>query len=79
MFGYKETLFRDLPFSALQFSFYETFRQWAIYSNNGSDDLSISMELLTGAAAGGLAGTLTTPPRCDKDPYSNSYKHFRVE
>ena len=29
--------------------------------NNGSDDLSISMELLTGAAAGGLAGTLTTP------------------
>lgn len=61
VFGYKETLFRDLPFSALQFSFYETFRQWAIYSNNGSDDLSISMELLTGAAAGGLAGTLTTP------------------
>ena len=61
VFGYKETLFRDLPFSALQFSFYETFRSWAIYSNLGSDDLPISAELFTGAAAGGLAGVLTTP------------------
>ncbi|EMG48462.1 hypothetical protein G210_0968 [Candida maltosa Xu316] len=60
-FGYKETLFRDLPFSALQLSFYETFRRWAIYYNRGSNDLPISLELLTGAAAGGLAGTLTTP------------------
>ncbi|RLV92002.1 putative mitochondrial carrier [Spathaspora sp. JA1] len=60
-FGYKETLFRDLPFSALQFAFYEKFRQLAIYYNNSSNDLPISAELLTGAAAGGLAGTLTTP------------------
>lgn len=59
-FGYKETLFRDLPFSALQFAFYERFRQLAIYYNK-SPDLPISMELATGAAAGGLAGTLTTP------------------
>lgn len=61
LFGYKETLFRDLPFSALQFAFYERFRQFAIYSNGGDSDLPVSVELLTGAAAGGLAGTLTTP------------------
>lgn len=60
VFGYKETLLRDLPFSALQFAFYERFRQLAI-SYNGSDDLYISQELVTGASAGGLAGVLTTP------------------
>ncbi|KAK6456703.1 putative mitochondrial carrier [Scheffersomyces xylosifermentans] len=60
VFGYKETLFRDLPFSALQFAFYERFRQLAILYNKSSD-LPVSLELLTGAAAGGLAGTLTTP------------------
>lgn len=60
-YGYKETLFRDLPFSALQFAFYEKFRKWAITYNNNSDDLPVPLELCTGAAAGGLAGTLTTP------------------
>lgn len=59
-FGYKETLFRDLPFSALQFAFYERFRQLAIYYNQSSD-LAIPLELFVGAAAGGVAGTLTTP------------------
>lgn len=61
VFGYKETLFRDLPFSALQFAFYEKFRQLAIYYNNLSQELPISIELATGASAGGLAGVLTTP------------------
>lgn len=60
-FGYKATLFRDLPFSALQFAFYEKFREYAFLINNEKKDLSISLELSTGAAAGGLAGTLTTP------------------
>lgn len=60
-YGYKETLFRDLPFSALQFAFYEKFRKWAIVYNNHSDNLPVALELFTGAAAGGLAGTLTTP------------------
>lgn len=60
VFGYKETLFRDLPFSALQFAFYERFRQIAM-SYNQTDDLPISAELLTGASAGGLAGIITTP------------------
>lgn len=60
VFGYKETLFRDLPFSALQFAFYEKIRQFAIYYHK-SDDLPVSIELFTGASAGGLAGILTTP------------------
>lgn len=63
-FGYKATLCRDLPFSALQFAFYEKFRQYAFLSRGldyKKDDLTIDLELLTGAAAGGLAGTLTTP------------------
>lgn len=60
VFGYKETLFRDLPFSALQFAFYEKIRQFAIYYHK-SDDLPVPVELFTGASAGGLAGILTTP------------------
>ncbi|KAG7810636.1 hypothetical protein KL921_003131 [Ogataea angusta] len=63
-YGYKATLVRDLPFSSLQFVFYEKFRQLAYQLSQRSadhDPLSLSMELLTGAAAGGLAGTLTTP------------------
>ncbi|CCH42621.1 putative mitochondrial carrier [Wickerhamomyces ciferrii] len=63
-YGYKATLCRDLPFSALQFAFYEKFREYAFFTkglNSKVDDLTIDLELLTGAAAGGLAGTLTTP------------------
>ncbi|QWU87052.1 hypothetical protein CA3LBN_001270 [Candidozyma haemuli] len=60
-YGYKETLLRDLPFSALQFAFYERFRKWAIIYNDSNNDLSFTLELGTGAAAGGLAGVLTTP------------------
>jgi len=63
-FGYKATLCRDLPFSALQFAFYEKFREYAFFYKGldlKNDDLTIDLELLTGAAAGGLAGTLTTP------------------
>ena len=58
-FGYKATLARDLPFSALQFAFYEKFRQLAfkIEQKDGRDgELSIPNEILTGACAGGLAG-----------------------
>jgi hypothetical protein len=70
-YGYKATLTRDLPFSAFQFTFYEKFRQWAfkLTSSESIDSfhktegrsLPLYAELLTGAAAGGLAGTLTTP------------------
>lgn len=71
-YGYKATLTRDLPFSAFQFTFYENFRQWAfqLTGTHGKVDsfkqaetisLPLYAELLTGAAAGGLAGILTTP------------------
>lgn len=79
-YGYKATLARDLPFSALQFAFYEKFRQWAFTIENknirGEDDLSITSEIFTGASAGGLAGIITTPldvvkTRVQTQPTSN--------
>ncbi|KAL2159904.1 hypothetical protein VTH06DRAFT_2037 [Thermothelomyces fergusii] len=59
-YGYGATLWRDLPFSALQFMFYEQGQKWA-HQWKGSRDIGWHMELLTGAAAGGLAGTITCP------------------
>ncbi|KAK9247100.1 mitochondrial carrier domain-containing protein [Lipomyces tetrasporus] len=59
-FGYKATLLRDLPFSALQLAFYEKFRS-TTQIVIGSRDIGNTGELLTGAAAGGLAGVITTP------------------
>lgn len=58
--GYKATLYRDLPFSALQFMFWEQFHAWArVYKQ--SRDVGVPLELLTGGAAGGLAGVITCP------------------
>lgn len=58
--GYKATLARDLPFSALQFAFYEKeqrlARQWV-----DSKDIGLGLEILTGASAGGMAGVITCP------------------
>lgn len=61
LYGYKETLVRDLPFSGLQLAFYERFRQLAMLYDETDGDLPVGVELCVGAAAGGLAGTLTTP------------------
>ncbi|EGX90770.1 mitochondrial carrier protein, putative [Cordyceps militaris CM01] len=58
--GYKATLYRDLPFSALQFMFYEQFQTWARQQQQ-SRDIGVGYELLTGATAGGLAGVITCP------------------
>ncbi|KAI0404202.1 mitochondrial carrier [Xylaria palmicola] len=58
--GYKATLYRDLPFSALQFMFYEQFQNWAREWKE-SRDIGVRLELLTGAAGGGLAGVITCP------------------
>ena len=58
--GYKATIFRDLPFSALQFTFYEQGQMWARRWKR-SRDIGLPLELLTGAGAGGLAGILTCP------------------
>jgi hypothetical protein len=59
-YGYKATLFRDLPFSALQFMFYEQGQTWA-RRWKGSRDIGWKMELVTGGVAGGLAGVITCP------------------
>lgn len=61
-YGFKATLVRDLPFSALQLAFYEEFRGSAVkFAGTTSNDLGIGYELATGALAGALAGGLTTP------------------
>ncbi|WEW57150.1 hypothetical protein PRK78_002611 [Emydomyces testavorans] len=58
--GFKATLFRDLPFSALQFAFYEQeqrlAKEWV-----GSRDIGLSLEILTATSAGGMAGVITCP------------------
>lgn len=59
-YGYGATLWRDLPFSALQFMFYEQGQSWA-HQWKGNREIGWELELLTGAAAGGLAGTMTCP------------------
>lgn len=58
--GYQATLYRDLPFSALQFMFYEQGQKWARQWKD-SRDIGWQLELITGAGAGGLAGTMTCP------------------
>ncbi|KAF9349353.1 hypothetical protein BGX26_012321 [Mortierella sp. AD094] len=60
--GYRATLLRDVPFSALQFAFYEKFkleaRRWEARPDG---QMSLHVETACGAVAGGLAGFLTTP------------------
>ncbi|KAI4923915.1 hypothetical protein J4E85_008072 [Alternaria conjuncta] len=58
--GYKATLWRDLPFSALQFAFYEEERDWA-KKYMGSNNIGLPLEIATAATAGGMAGVITTP------------------
>ena len=59
-YGYKATLARDLPFSALQFAFYEEEQKLAKRWCQGRD-IGLGLEILTAATAGGLAGTITCP------------------
>jgi len=59
--GYKATLFRDLPFSALQFAFYEQEQKLAKSWVGPGNDIGLTLEILTGASAGGMAGVLTCP------------------
>lgn len=58
--GYKATLWRDLPFSALQFAFYEEERGWAKRYMD-SNNIGLPLEIATAASAGGMAGVITTP------------------
>jgi len=59
-YGYKATVYRDVPFSALQFLFYEQGQKLA-KSFMGSPDIGIPLEILTGATAGCAAGVITCP------------------
>ena len=59
-YGYKATIFRDLPFSALQFAFYEKEQDWA-RQWAGSSDIGLGLEIATAASAGGMAGVITCP------------------
>ncbi|CAG8682583.1 5690_t:CDS:2 [Acaulospora morrowiae] len=61
--GYRATLLRDVPFSALQFAFYEKFKVWALQytTTKQNPQLSLEWEIAIGAFAGGLAGAMTTP------------------
>ncbi|POS83439.1 hypothetical protein EPUL_005444 [Erysiphe pulchra] len=59
-YGYKATICRDLPFSALQFYFYEQGILWARKTKQ-SREIGLTLELMTGAISGGLAGIITCP------------------
>nr|CAG8552099.1 5557_t:CDS:10 [Entrophospora candida] len=69
--GYRATLLRDVPFSALQFAFYEKFKFWAVlytsknnYSSSSSSSttsqLTLKWEIITGTLAGALAAATST-------------------
>lgn len=58
--GYKATIVRDLPFSAIQFALYEQFRQLSMGFTN-STDIGLGLEALTAVSAGGIAGAVTCP------------------
>jgi hypothetical protein len=58
--GYKATIVRDLPFSALQFAFYEQERRFAQHWQ-GKNDIGLGFEVVTAVSAGGAAGVITCP------------------
>ncbi|KIV83360.1 hypothetical protein PV11_05392 [Exophiala sideris] len=58
--GYKATIVRDLPFSALQFAFYEQERRLA-QNWTGEQEIGLGFEVLTAVSAGGIAGVMTCP------------------
>lgn len=58
--GYKATIVRDLPFSAIQFALYEQFRRFALDVTD-KPDLNLGLEVLTAVSAGGIAGVATCP------------------
>lgn len=75
--GYKATIFRDLPFSALQFAFYEQeqalAKQWV-----GKRDIGLGLEILTAATAGGMAGVITCPLDVVKTRIQTQQNHSDV-
>ncbi|CAO3622486.1 unnamed protein product [Cunninghamella echinulata] len=60
--GFKATILRDVPYSAIQFACYERFKKIAHHNYvKPGEQLPIGMDLLTGSLAGAIAGAITTP------------------
>lgn len=59
-YGLKATLYRDLPYSALQFAFWEQEQKFA-RAYVGKKDIGLPLEIFTGATAGSMAGIITCP------------------
>jgi len=59
-YGFKATLYRDVPYSALQFAFYEQEQKMA-KALVGGHDIGLGLEIFTGASAGCMAGVITCP------------------
>ncbi|KAI8583646.1 hypothetical protein K450DRAFT_183082 [Umbelopsis ramanniana AG] len=60
--GFRATLVRDVPYSALQFAFYEQFKKLAKHTLiEPGEQLPILADLTTGSLAGAIAGAITTP------------------
>ncbi|KAI8340294.1 mitochondrial carrier domain-containing protein, partial [Chlamydoabsidia padenii] len=58
--GFKATILRDVPYSAIQFACYEQFKKKA-HEHCDGQQLPLEIDLMTGSLAGGIAGAITTP------------------
>ncbi|KAI7900283.1 mitochondrial carrier domain-containing protein [Cokeromyces recurvatus] len=60
--GFRATILRDVPYSALQFACYEQFKKFAQKNFiQPGGQLPIGIDMITGSLAGGIAGAITTP------------------
>ncbi|KAG1438036.1 hypothetical protein G6F56_012816 [Rhizopus delemar] len=57
--GFRATILRDVPYSAIQFALYEQFKKLAQKRYN--DQVPVGVDMITGSLAGGIAGAVTTP------------------
>ncbi|KAI8057492.1 hypothetical protein BDF21DRAFT_160737 [Thamnidium elegans] len=58
--GFRATILRDVPYSAIQFACYEQFKKIAQRKYNGQH-IPIGVDMITGSLAGAIAGAVTTP------------------
>lgn len=57
--GFSSTLFREIPFSFIQFPLWEYFKKnWTTYTDTPLTSIGVA---LCGAMAGGIAAAITTP------------------
>ncbi|RCH87436.1 hypothetical protein CU098_004197, partial [Rhizopus stolonifer] len=60
--GFRATILRDVPYSAIQFACYEQFKKIAQHRfREPGQELPIGIDMITGSLAGGIAGAITTP------------------